>query len=137
MQRITVFTRFDITKTGIIRRYNPLMLKTDNSIKTEKDWQKAKNQQSNFETLLQIFSLRAQPTVIQNPTVILKNKERWWTFVVSTEFNNVYLEDGDVLGLLKDDCNNVPLINKLNSDIKDNYIRVDKNTYFEVSNEDE
>jgi len=131
MQRITVHTKFDITKTNIIRRFNPTILQSHPVLTTEDQWRQAKNQQTNFETIIQILSLRTQPQSITTPEIVTKNKVKYWVFNFTIESDDIY---GDDLHLLKEDCNNVPMISKMNSKISDNYLKVQDNIYFEVQN---
>lgn len=131
MQRITVHTKFDITKTNIIRRFNPTILQSHPVLTTEDQWRQAKNQQTNFETIIQILSLRTQPQSITTPEIVTKNKVKYWVFNFTIESDDIY---GDDLHLLKQDCNNVPMISKMNSKISDNYLKVQDNIYFEVQN---
>ena len=62
MYRIRCHTLFDITKTGVLNRKAP-------SNSTEEfvlDWEHKRNTQCNFDTLIQVISLRAQPEEISN-----------------------------------------------------------------------
>jgi len=130
MQTITVTTTFDITNTNIIRRYNKILLTA--SITNEDEYNTAKKQQTNFETIMQVISLRTQPTIIHKPKTYIKNKKKYWAFDFTVEFDNVYYDGKDNIGLLKSDCNNTPMINKLTSKISDNYLQVNKNIFLEV-----
>ena len=132
MQEITVYTLFDITNTKIIRRYKKILMDNHPDINSEAQWIMAKNQQNNFETLMQIISLRAQPTLLYKP----RKKDNKWVFSFTVEFDDVYLKDSDKLGLLRDDCKNVPMINLLQSKITDSYLILDKNIFFEVKEYD-
>ncbi len=60
MYRIRCHTLFDITQTGVLNRSKP----------TEDDvagWVKRRNTQCNFDTVLQVISLRSQPEVVRLP----------------------------------------------------------------------
>ena len=48
-----------------------------NTINTQHDWMFARNQQRNWETVLQCMSLRTQPQHIQYPTVDEVNLENF------------------------------------------------------------
>jgi len=145
MEIITISTIIDITETHIIRNYKKELLRKFPMIKNQEQWLKARRQQSNFDTLVQVISLRTQPLNIQSPVVsteILrdfryKSRGRVWTFSFEVEFNNIFYKNDDPLGLLKEDCNNVPVIPNLDSSIKSQqYIKVDTgsiyNTMFKV-----
>ena len=140
MQTITVYTLFDITNTDVVRPYKPTLMKTHPTINSEKEWVKARQQQKNYETLLQVFSLRAQPMPLNKPlmkTIALNNfnikgKGKVWTFKFTVEHDSVYFNGIDELGLLKDDCENVPMILNLNESTKDEYIQVNKNIYLRI-----
>ncbi len=107
-QHIKITTDFDITNTGVVRNFKPGVLPlTINStvIKTEQEWIRARRQQSNWETLVQVISLRTQPLNLR--TVI---NESSWVMEFDTEYQDVYRINDDNIGLLKEDCNNVPLL---------------------------
>ena len=62
--RIRCFTLFEIERTNIVSRRPPV-----NFSETEiKDWELKRNKQCNFDTILQIVSLRGQPEDITSPT---------------------------------------------------------------------
>jgi len=138
MQKITVHTLFDITNTGIIRNFKQVLLQSHPYIKTEKQWKIAKQQQRNVDTLLQIISLRTQCTILNKPRFSKKNpnfkNKVTWKFSFTTEHNEVFSKNNDSLGLLKEDCEHVPMINHLTDKIKDDFFIIDKNIIFEVQN---
>jgi len=143
MQTIKVYTRFDITNTDIIRPFNKLLLKAHSKINSEENWIKARRQQSNFETLIQIISLRTQPTILYKPVMKISSlikfnnnkKGKVWNFSFTIEHNGVYSDGLKVLGLLETDCRHVPMNLNLNETILDNYLVIDKNIYFEIVND--
>ena len=63
MQKIRCYTLFNITKTGITNRRNSSKLGPDK----DKEWEKLRNTQCNFDTLIQVISLRSQPENITDP----------------------------------------------------------------------
>ena len=74
--RIACFTLFDITKTDITNRKAPINL----SVKDLDDWEYKRNSQCNFDTIIQVISLRAQPERITKPiedTVILDDFDKF------------------------------------------------------------
>lgn len=97
----------DITPTGCTS-YSP-----------EKELER--NQQRNWETILQIISLRTQPTIISTTAIEdnLKNFQfgvnytgvhKIWTFEFAVEYSDIYRENSDNYGLLKYDFKITPVI---------------------------
>ena len=113
---ITCFTLIDITHTGVIR------YSADNK--------KKRNQQANYETLLQVIGLRAQPMIFEKP-YLLKNESlskysfgssytgnhNVWIFKFSIEHADVYSDTVSEFGLLEDDLRQVPIIAGLDETI--------------------
>ena len=69
-------------------------------------WTRSRNQQRNFETILQILQLRTQ---IFDVSIPIKEKGNW-VFEFSTEFEGVYQHNNDDFGTLKLDCEGVPML---------------------------
>lgn len=120
--KIRCTTLFDITQTNVSNRRRHLEAST-NALHS-----KERSQQSNFETVLQIISLRSQPENISDPektTINLNSDIRWgkkyksktkvagWTFTFTVSHSNVFKLDENRLGSLLLDCNDVPMITKL------------------------
>ena len=105
-------TLFDCTRTGVTGRFRsselPFVDVAGQSVATLQDWTRSRNQQRNYETLLQIFGLRTQPQQISEPQSI--NKE--WSFTFESENENVFSMDGadDNLASLKQDCEGIPMM---------------------------
>ena len=59
--RITCYTLFDITQTGVLNRSRPSV---DQDMT---DWTCKRNTQANFDTILQVISLRSQPESLSIP----------------------------------------------------------------------
>lgn len=144
--KIRCITLFDITKTNVSQRRRDLELNLFN------DHKKARNQQSNFETILQIISLRSQPEDITEPVKQKITPNLWgknynfkktshneWTFTFTINHSSVFKDLNDDLGKLKKDCDGVPMILELEEyphvfkslNISDNY----KNIHFELEND--
>ena len=105
MITIKVRTRFDITATGITGHYK-------NSQKLSVvEWNKARNQQRNLETLIQIVALRTQ---IMSTTIPNENN-KIWEFEFDSE-SNVWDTGTDTVGVLKADSDGVPMLLNLNND---------------------
>jgi len=118
--RVACYTLFDITKTGVLNRSKPSVDVIDTN-----DWYKKRNTQCNFDTILQIISLRAQPDIVNDPVVsyekldnlgyfgyTLKNEDivPIWKFDFEVQHTSVF-EDGITdLGALYKDCEGVPMI---------------------------
>jgi hypothetical protein len=62
----------------------------------------------NWETLVQIISLRTQPLNIK--TTVNEND---WTLEFDVEQVSVLEKDGDPIGLLKEDITNIPMLTGL------------------------
>ena len=153
MQRIKAYTLIDITSTGVIRNFKKDLLYTDNTgnvIDTEQKWLFARRQQRNFETLLQLLSLRIQPMDIDGPISIDDDINRYefgkhyttnhpvWMVEVGYETTDALATDNDPIGLLYSDCNNVPMmVNLLEGDNVSPYVDCSesRNTYFAQGNE--
>ena len=118
--RIACYTLFDITKTGIINRAKP-----GDDVVNINEWYENRNTQCNFDTILQVISLRAQPEVELNPklvkmqftdkclfgTAYKDNKyHNIWTFDFIVQHSSVFIDGDDELGYLYKDCENVPMI---------------------------
>jgi len=126
MQRIKAYTLIDITNTGVVRNFKkdflPYTDKSGNKITTEKEWLFARRQERNYETLLQILSLRIQPMDIDGPFLIKNNIKRYkfgkqyktnhpvWMVEFGYESTNALATSDDPIGLLASDCNNVPMM---------------------------
>jgi len=103
------YTLVDITPTGQTS-YSP-------------EVELARNQQRNWETVLQILSLRTQPIVLETMTLFedvtyFKNnfgigytgKHRVWSWKFSVDYADVYQDNFDHFGLLKSDFKLTPII---------------------------
>jgi hypothetical protein len=108
-------TLFDCTHTGVTGHLRPQQLpfvtKTGLVIDTPEQWNRSRNQQRNWESLLQIVSLRTQPMNVVPPT---KHTDGWhFAFeveaegVLSSEFGS-----SDLAGLVAD-CEAVPMVTGL------------------------
>jgi hypothetical protein len=131
--RIICHTLHDITKTGVNSRTAP------NDIDPIQ-LQLQRSQQSNFETILQIISMRGQPEDITNPVkheILRKNYDfdmdyfgylyhdqfekaikakaaiHRWSFSFTVNHSSVFNNGIDELGNLYDDCQGVPIITRL------------------------
>jgi hypothetical protein len=149
--RIKCYTLYDITQTNVnFRKKNTEIVPADEM--------KKRSQQSNFETILQIINMRSQPEEISESelTVIniddLKdfnfgylyeksynktiNKINIWSFTFSVDHADVFNNGINDLGSLSDDCNQVPMILRLEETFKlSNQMTISdeqRNIYFEI-----
>lgn len=110
MITIECCTLFDITETGIRSNFNPNRVPmTDlagGKIATAQDWQHARNQQRNWETLNQIIMLRTLPDQISRP----QRRDATWQFEFSIENSATVALGEDPVGALIADAMNVPMI---------------------------
>lgn len=105
-------TLFDCSFTGTTGYFRPSQVpfvdQAGNTINTQDDWNRSRNQQRNWETIMQMISLRAQPTMIKNPKQV--NNE--WQFVFAVETSGVYSvnDDLDNTDGLANECSGIPMI---------------------------
>jgi len=133
--RVRCFTLFDITETGVANRSKP----PENN---DSDWLLKRNTQCNFDTILQVISLRSQPDIVSSPKLVkqinydyfgfLYQKEKkinkCWTFEFEVQHTSVFEDGKGTLGALYNDCDRVPMI------VIDNQSRLIPGT-LDISNE--
>ena len=120
-QRLSCYVLFDVTHTGVMNRSRPQDADTVN-------WLRRRNTQCNFDTILQVISLRSQPDVVKLPQKIeITDKELdffgfsyfqdaddtyyCWKFDFEVQHSSVFADSYDTLGALYKDCDGVPMIN--------------------------
>ena len=106
-------TLFDITKTNVSNRRKTMDIVSPEVIKQ-------RNQQSNYETIIQVISLRALPENISEPKIIKTKLSEWkfsdqssancWEFEFEVLQNSVFCDGPNELGKLYQDCDGVPMI---------------------------
>ena len=108
---ICVLTDFDCRPTGVTGHFRtnvlPFVDRADQSITNFDSWNSSRNQQRNWETLLQLIGLYTQPQHISN----IRMQNGRWEFEFETEFDDVFRLNEDPVGLLKQACRGVPIIN--------------------------
>lgn len=145
-------TLFDITNTGILNRRPPNFL--DETKLTE--WNDNKKRQCNFDTVLQIISMRSQPENITIPKVdnikfnefdkfgfLLESQDDGdipkWSFEFTVNYRSVFDDGITELGALYCDCDSVPMLTNLSEWNKiPAFLDVSpelRNIYFEVLND--
>jgi len=113
----TVFTLFDITCTGVTR------------VTSSNQFQR--NQQRNWETLLQLIGLRTQITIVKYPTILdnqklsnykfgsdFKKSARIWSMTFSIENAGIFSDGHDPIAHLKHDVDLIPMVANLNETVK-------------------
>jgi hypothetical protein len=110
--RISIATHFDCTATGITGHFRqaqlPLTDRAGQAITNEQEWNRSRNQQRNFETLLQLIGLYTQPLDLSDPTYDANTKS--WCFEFDVEYAGIFATELDALGLLKQQAQGVPMI---------------------------
>lgn len=103
--RYSCQTLFDITATGITGHYKAATrLSTD-------QWNRARNQQRNWETLVQIISLRTQVFDLTQPELVADR----WQFSFEVETPSVFGAVDDPTAVLRLDADGVPMLNNLDN----------------------
>lgn len=133
---IAGYTLIDITETGVYRQHS------ENSLE--------RNQQRNWETVLQVVSLRAQPVNIKPPRspqlvsltnhqfgTFYRGSQMCWKFMFQVENIGVLGPLENPIQFLEEDFNEVPIITNLTETIglpdRMFYTRgILKNIYFRV-----
>lgn len=109
MKKITCYCRFDITATGVTstRPGSPDLQTTQ-----------ARNQQRNWDTMMQLAGMRTQIFNVQEPTISdddfpFGSGSRVWRFSFEIEPEAQWLVDGDEFWVLKQDSEGTPMITGL------------------------
>ena len=114
MIKVKAHTLFDITATGVTGHYRPargpFCDRTGQEINNAATWNRARNQQRNWETLTQLISLRTQ---IDNVVEPVQSQEEWY-FEFTTE-TEVFNDGTDPVGVLKADSDGVPMLISLDN----------------------
>lgn len=110
--KILCRTLFDCSQTKTTGHFRlsqlPFVDGAGKTIRNLNDWTYSRNQQRNFETIMQMISLRAQPEITQSPTEL----NGTWEFEFAVEQAGVYSRDGTLdstAGLLVE-CEGTPMI---------------------------
>ena len=146
MARIIGKTYFDITATGVRTPYKASMIpfvdQSGYKITTAQEWAIARKQQSNWETMNHLISLRSLPYNITKPTIVTENKIQIWSFEFEVDSISTLGTDTAPLELLTNDSHMVPLItrlteNKAGLSVIDTLDEKNKNTWFVISTLDD
>jgi len=113
MQRLICRTLFDITRTEVKHAFNigrlPFQDHAGQQIADHRSWMLSRNQQRNWETLIQILSLRTQPQDIADPHFWLGDN-MWWAFEFSIHDVATLALDNRPYGQIEQDCSMVPML---------------------------
>jgi hypothetical protein len=110
--KIQCRTLFDCSRTGVTGTFRaseiPYQDRAGQMVNNHQDWNRSRNQQRNYETLLQIFGLRTQPQEITQPEC----RDSVWQFSFESENEGVFgvHHSTDPLAGLKIDCEGVPMM---------------------------
>jgi len=108
--RFECYTTFDITATGVVGHFKsnkmPFKDRNGNDINDAESWNRARNQQRNWETLTQLISLRAQIFDLTDP---VKDNNQW-SFEFEVETAGIFGPDNDPVAVLRDDADCIPMI---------------------------
>lgn len=124
--KIRCSTLFDITQTGVDNHNRtvvwPYTTRTGLVITNQGDLLRARNQQRNLDTIIQVLSMRTQPLNIssielledQDPNSwgfgIIGQAARVWSFTFDVESHGVWAKDNDELYWLRHDTQGVPML---------------------------
>ena len=118
MTKILCRCLFDITATGVTGHFKssriPFRDRAGQDIVNEVTWNRARNQQRNWETLTQILGLRTQLFALTDP--IPDQTGTRWMFEFETETDGIYGPKDDPTQVLRADANGVPMLRELNND---------------------
>jgi len=110
--KIEVKTLFDCSTTGTTGNFRPSQMpyrdRANNEIRDHASWVRSRNQQRNWETLLQVLGLRCQIDAVE-PS---RHEQGAWYFTFDVDNLAVYGDRGD-LALLHQDCDGVPMVTNL------------------------
>jgi hypothetical protein len=81
------------------------------AVTNEQEWNRSRNQQRNFETLLQLVGLYTQPLALSEPEYNCNTG--LWTFEFDVEFEGIFATESDSLGRLTQQAQGVPMITGL------------------------
>ncbi len=108
---IQITTDFDCRSTGVTGHYRentlPFTDQLGQSVTDIPSWVRSRNQQRNWETIMQLISLYTQPVRVSPVRV----RDHRWQFTFDTEFDDVFAVNDDPVGRLLQACDGVPIIN--------------------------
>ena len=123
MYEFRVHTLVDITENGNLKKEFPFKTKANEVIHDKHTLSIARNQNSNFNTMIQLLQIRGNitwetPPMRINDSIInmrfgsvYEGKQNTWHFTFFTEQNEVYGDENNQVQQLIEDFNTVPIIN--------------------------
>jgi len=123
MHTYSITTLVDITENGVLRNQFPFTTKSGELVHDGATLTIARNQQSNFTTLLQMLQMRSNITWEATPVkhtdsvanyrfgTAYEGRHTIWQFTWQVEQLGVYEFDNDQVGGLVEDFDNIPIIN--------------------------
>jgi len=137
--QIRCCTAFDITFTGVKNRFNksriPFTDEAGQTIRNDDDWNRSRNQQSNWETINQVISLRTLPENISK--TVYDSNTNCWSFDFAVIDPTSVATNENPLGLLLSDCVGVPMIIDLDEKLTATPMLIpESNIWFEVVNKE-
>jgi len=123
MHTYCITTLVDITENGVLRSQFPFKTKSGELVHDAATLAIARNQQANFTTLLQLLQMRSNIDWESTPKKQTDNVVNWrfgsvfegrhtiWQFEWQVEQSEVYSFDGDPVGGLIEDFDQIPIIN--------------------------
>jgi hypothetical protein len=109
--KIECKTLFDCTATGVTGHYRPSQIPfTDRAgilVQDQEEWVISRNKQRNWETIVQIISLRSNPEDIKAPVC----KDGTWSFQFVVMASDVFSNGTtNQFAALYQDCQGVPMV---------------------------
>lgn len=112
MKRVDCYCRFDITATGVTNSRPGT---------TDAVSQRARNQQRNWDTMLQLAGMRTQIFNVAGPEDATGRSpfgsDRAWKFSFEVEPEAQWLVDGDEFWVLRQDSDGTPMITGLTESV--------------------
>ena len=123
MHTYSITTLVDITENGVLRNQFPFKTKSGELVHDAATLIIARNQQSNFTTLIQLLQMRSNINWEVTPVKQIDSLANWrfgsvfegrhatWQFEWQVEQPEVYAFDDDAVGRLIQDFDQIPIIN--------------------------
>ena len=124
-----ISTLVDVSPSGIISEFRegvqmPFVDDLNQIINNRETWNTSRNEQRNWETIIQCISIRAQPILLTKPLITevtgigskgfgYSGKHKVWTFEFGFELADIYASAGDDVGLLKEQLDLIPIVSSL------------------------
>tara|TARA_R110000823_G_scaffold75450_3_gene172614 strand:+ start:5281 stop:5790 length:510 start_codon:yes stop_codon:yes gene_type:complete len=120
----------DITRTGVLAPYKSDVSTFVDSAKQivndESAWTRSRSQQTNWETIIQVISIRTQPMSIRTPKLhpnvdldahqfgsLFTGLHNVWIFSFGVEHRSIFANKAGYFGSLFDDMHNIPVVTDL------------------------